>query len=144
VTELAAKLIEEEEGRVPYAYTDSMGFTTIGVGHLIDARKGGSIPDFMVNQLLEYDLDRCIGQAQTLAGWEQLNEVQRAVVLSMVFQLGIGGVKGFRKFCGALAIGNVREAAREGRDSKWWREDAPKRAERAMKMLETGLWVPKG
>ncbi len=142
MTTLAAKLIEEEEGRIPYAYPDHLGFLTIGVGHLIDARKGGRIPDFIISDLLEYDLDTCIGQARTLAGWEQLNDVQRAAVVSMVFQLGIGGVKGFRKFCGALAAGDIKGAAREGRDSKWWREDTPKRAERQMKMLESGIWVP--
>ena len=34
------KSIEDHEGRVPHAYQDHKGFWTIGVGHLIDERRG--------------------------------------------------------------------------------------------------------
>ncbi len=140
---LLRRLLIEEEGRVPHAYQDHLGYWTIGVGHLIDERKGGRLPEHIIDALLEYDMDEKIGQARTLAGFDQLNEVQQAVIISMVFQLGINGVKGFRNMCAALAMGDAKTAAAHGRDSKWWRQDTPRRAERQMRMLETGIWVPR-
>ena len=30
-----------DEGRVSHVYKDSLGYYTIGIGHLVDQRKGG-------------------------------------------------------------------------------------------------------
>jgi lysozyme len=143
VRELALQLLNEEEGRVPHAYQDHLGYWTIGVGHLIDERKGGRLPDQIINELLAYDIDEKTAQAQTLPGWEKLNEVQRAVLVSMVFQIGIDGVRGFRNMLAALAAGDLSKAAAHGRASKWARQDTPRRADRQMKMLQSGVWVPR-
>lgn len=44
-------LLELDEGRVKCAYRDSLGFWTAGVGHLVDKRRGGKLPDFLRKQL---------------------------------------------------------------------------------------------
>lgn len=144
MTSLAAKLIEEEEGRRAQPYYDSLGYVTVGVGHLCDPRRPCPMPEHVIDALLDHDLAEARESASHLPGWSRLNEVQQAVLVSMVFQIGVAGVRGFRKMLEALAAGDFRAAAREGRDSKWARADTPRRAERQMRMLETGLWVPKG
>lgn len=148
MNDLASQLVTEEEGRVPHAYQDHLGFWTIGVGHLIDVKKGGRLPDFIIDRLLDHDMAVARAVAAAIPGYKVLNDVQRAVLESMVFQLGPepfdgDGVKDFVHMLAALAMGDAKQAARDGRDSKWWREDTPQRAERQMKMLESGLWVPK-
>jgi GH24 family phage-related lysozyme (muramidase) len=45
------KLVEFHEGKIPYAYRDSLGLWTVGIGRLIDARKGAKLPAFIVEQL---------------------------------------------------------------------------------------------
>jgi lysozyme len=45
------ELTEFHEGRVLHAYRDSLGFWTIGVGRLIDARKGAKLPEHILEQL---------------------------------------------------------------------------------------------
>lgn len=40
-----------DEGRVPYAYRDSLGFWTVGVGRLIDKRKGARLPADVLERL---------------------------------------------------------------------------------------------
>ena len=35
--------LRREEGSIPHAYQDHLGFWTIGVGRLIDERKGGGL-----------------------------------------------------------------------------------------------------
>jgi lysozyme len=44
-------LLELDEGRVKCAYRDSMSFWTAGVGHLVDKRKGGKLPAFLLDRM---------------------------------------------------------------------------------------------
>lgn len=143
MSDAALQLLNEEEGRVPHVYPDHLGFWTIGVGHLVDQRKGGRLPDHIIDALLTHDIEQAETGAATLPGWDALNDVQRAVLISMVFQLGLDGVKGFRNMLAALGVGNLSKAAAHGRASKWARQDTPRRAERQMKILESGVWVPR-
>lgn len=148
MSQIARQLIEEEEGRVPHVYRDHLGYWTIGIGHLVDQRKGGRLPDPIIDALFDYDYAEKRAQAERIPGFSRLNEVQQAAIVSMVFQMGFepfdgDGFRDFRNMLAALARGDVKEAARHGRDSKWWREDTPRRAERQMRMLESGLWVPR-
>jgi len=100
--------LEHDEGKVTYAYQDSLGYWTIGVGHLIDHRKGGSIPDEIVVALLKYD---CAQKAQeldhALPWWRKLDDVRQDALLNMAFNLGVGGLLNFRHFLAALQAGST-------------------------------------
>ena len=50
-----ARLIEHE-GEILHAYPDSEGWLTIGIGHLIDKRKGGAISQRVSRLLFEDDI----------------------------------------------------------------------------------------
>jgi lysozyme len=140
------RLLVEEEDRVPYVYPDSLGFSTIGVGHLVDKRKGGGLPDEIITALLRLDIQAARAYLSHAAGESclaALNAVQIAALVSMAFQLGQHSMDGFKTFLRCLRDGDVKGAAAAGRDSLWDRQTHA-RAEREMKMLESGLWVPKG
>ena len=53
----------------------------------------------------------------------------------MMFNMGRTRLTGFKKHVAALQAGDWKEAAVEGRDSKWYRQ-VTVRAERLMKRLE--------
>ena len=89
----------------------------------------------------EWSLERKI-KAVADAGFDQCNEVRQAVLISMCFQLG--DLEGWPRFRAALAKGDYAAASQEGLNSKWAREETPLRAMRAMQMLESGTWIPKG
>lgn len=40
-----------EEGVKDTPYLDSLGYETIGIGHLMDSRKGGFLPDYAKREL---------------------------------------------------------------------------------------------
>lgn len=148
MSELVRQLLTEEEGRVLGPYFDHMGFNTFGIGHLCDARRPTPIPGQIVDLMFDYDLKDKLAQAQLIPNFRNMNEVRRAVMISMVFQLGFepfdgDGFKDFRAMLAALDIGDYKRAAVEGLDSKWAKIDTPRRAQRQMKMLETGLWLPR-
>ncbi len=148
MTDAARKLIVEEEGRRAQPYYDTKGYVTWGVGHLADPRLPCPVPEPVVNIMFDYDYSQKLAIARHIPGFAALNEVQQAVIISMVFQLGFepfdgDGIKDFTKFLAALKRGDVVAAAAEGLDSKWAKMDTPRRAQRQMKMLATGVWVPR-
>lgn len=137
MTDLSYRLISEEEGRIAHVYQDHLGYWTIGVGCLVDARKGGGLCDEAIDAQLEHDLARFRKQAESLPGYATLNEVRQAVIISMLFQLG--SLSGWPKFRKALADGDYDQAAEEGMNSTWAKQ-TPNRAQRQMHMLRTGVW----
>lgn len=145
ITEDTAKqLLSEEEGRRNQPYYDSSkyAYVTAGIGRLLDPRKRCPLPDEVVDLLFQYDFRDHARMAAMIPGFFAMNNVQQAVIISMVFQMGYDGVMGFNEMVKALKAQDWSKAAHEGLDSKWAREDSPRRARRQMEMLKTGLWVP--
>ena len=112
--------LRRDEGVVAHAYQDSLGYWTIGVGHLIDKRKGGKIPDVIIDMLLRYDIDEKIAELnEKLPWWGFLDEPSQRVIVNMAFNLGVEGLLEFKKFMDALKDGDRDRAASEMLSSKW-------------------------
>lgn len=112
--------LRRDEGVVRHAYQDTEGYWTIGVGHLIDPRKGGGLSDILIDMILHEDIRAVrIALNERLPWWsDQPEDVQR-VLANMAFNLGINGLLLFRNFLGALQSGDYALAAAEMLDSKW-------------------------
>ena len=154
-----------EEGDKPRAYKDHLGYWTIGIGRLIDPRKGGRITaeeqailiandpsrrggTIMVwtltpaerSMLLKNDVKRFTDAMADWPAWKRVQgDIPRMVAMtSMCFQLG---EKGFGKFVNTLAMiaaGRFAEAASNMLKSKWATEDTPERAIRVAAMMRNG------
>lgn len=105
-----------------YPYKDSLGFKTIGYGHLITALENfdNGISEKEADVLLEKDISTAYKQYKTLgltlpSDWEDF-------MIIMIFQLGLGGVKKFRKMLAALAVQNWPEAIVQAKDSLWYKQ----------------------
>lgn len=130
------KELEEDEGRVSYAYPDSKGYLTIGIGFLIDKKKGGRIPDAVIDFWLNYLIDEREKQLdQYIPWWRKLSDKRQRALLNISWQLGVHGLLGFPKMLAALQDGNYGEAYRQALDSKWAKADTPKRAQKVAEML---------
>lgn len=154
-----------EEGDEPRAYKDHLGYWTIGIGRLIDPRKGGRITDeertiLIANDpsrrggtimdwtltpaersmLLKNDVKRFTDAMRDWPAWKRVQgDIPRMVAMtSMCFQLG---EKGFAKFVNTLAMiaaGRFKDAATNMLLSKWAKEDTPERAARVAAMMRNG------
>ena len=112
--------LRRDEGVVEHAYQDSLGYWTIGVGHLIDKRKGGRISDVVIDMLLKLDIDEKIAELnEKLPWWGFLDEPSQRVLVNMAFNLGVGGLLKFEKFMDALKDGDRDRAALEMLSSTW-------------------------
>ena len=114
------QLLIKHEAEVNHAYQDTEGYWTIGVGHLIDERKGGSISHKISMLILADDIAEKLGQCDRAFDWfDDLNETRKIVILNMVFNMGLGNFKDFKKTISYIEDGDYDEASVEMLDSKW-------------------------
>lgn len=139
MAQVTARLLADE-GEVLHVYNDHLGFATIGVGRLIDPRRGGGITQDESRYLLRNDIRRRAVQcAQRFEWWDAINDARQGVILCMAFQLGVNGVANFKKMIAAIRNGDYYSAAREMTDSGWHRQ-TPARCERMAKIMKSGVW----
>lgn len=106
-----------------YVYKDSEGFNTIGYGHLVlkgEDFSNGLTP-IEADILLAKDIEKAKAGLQTLNLGVLPRDIEDYLII-MVFQLGLGGVKQFRKLLKAVAAGDREGIRREAVDSKWYRQ----------------------
>jgi len=128
------KLVEGYELEV---YSDSKGLLTVGVGHLLER----PYTKAEVDQFLDADLRRVRNYLNSFTFWGDLSAARRCVLLSLAFNVGISGFRGFQNMISALRLGDYKTAADELVDSKRSREDiAPWRSDLEYQMLLTGEW----
>ena len=70
--------------------------------------------------------------------WPRLTDDRRRVLANMGYQLGVGGLMGFKRMLAALERGDYEAAAREMLDSKWAKRDTPARAGRLAERMRRG------
>jgi len=135
-----AKLLESDEGRRRAVYQDHLGFWTIGVGRLIDARKGGGLSDEEIDYLLANDIrDKTADVLKALPWVATMSEARQAVVICMAFQMGVTGLLAFKSALGAMRDERYADAANGMKDSLWAKQ-TPERAKRLAYQMETGEW----
>lgn len=137
--------IISDEGVVHAIYEDHLGHPTFGIGHLITPKDpeyglpiNTPVSEERVLQVFRSDMEQverdCIG----LYGFVPFNsfpdEVQ-CILLNMMFNLGYTKLSKFVKMNAAIDRTDWKEAAKEGRDSRWYRQ-VTNRAERLMSRLE--------
>jgi lysozyme len=134
------KQLTIDEGEVLHAYQDHLGYLTIGVGRLIDKRKGGGITKEEAAYLLQNDINTRIDALQTKIPWvKELAQARQGVLVNMSFQLGVDGLLKFTRTLAYIQAGDYAAAADNMLKSKWAAQ-TPLRAERMAKQMRTGKW----
>lgn len=130
--------LDRDEGRIRHAYQDHLGFWTIGVGILIDERKGGGLDDEEIDWLLNRRIEKARASLVKRLPWvSQLDKARQDGLVNMAYQMGVDGVLGFPKMLAALQSQRWREAERQALDSKWSKQ-TPERARRIARQFATG------
>ncbi len=136
--------LRQHEGVIKHEYKDSLGYSTIGVGRLIDKRKGGGLSDDEIDYLLANDIRRSIDDLdRALPWWRTLSQVRQRVLVDMCFNLGIGNAKlgtgllGFKNTLGMIQRGEYEKAAAGMLNSRWAKQ-VKGRANRLSDMMKEG------
>jgi len=137
--DLKAK-IKEHEGFRDQVYKDSLGFATIGYGHLVlstDPYEEGVIyKKKELAKVFDSDFNIAKSNANQLIEGLPIHHQARCVIIEMVFQLGVGGVSKFKKMWEALKQNDYQTASEEMLDSRWAKQ-TPKRAEELSSVMKS-------
>lgn len=127
--------IERDEGRRSYAYRDTTGHLTIGVGRNLD---DVGLHDDEIDLMLRNDI-RAVSDSldKYLPWWRSLDEVRQRVLANMCFNLGPLRLVRFQKMLAACRAGDYADAANEMRASLWAAQ-VGQRAARLAAMMESG------
>lgn len=129
-----------DEGEVLHAYNDHLGYVTIGIGRLLDKRKGGGISKDESSYLFQNDLKKVEEDLDKNIPWNRkLDDARRGVLINMRFQLGMAGLLGFKNTLAMIERGDYVAAAKGMLNSKWATQ-TPKRAYRLSEQMRTGTW----
>jgi len=118
--------IKEHEGFRDTVYSDSLGFATIGYGHLVlptdNFVEGVTYPKEQLEVLFDKDFQIAFNSANELVDGLNLNHIAKGVIIEMCFQLGKPRVMKFKKMWEALRNNDFEEAANQMIDSAWHKQ----------------------
>lgn len=130
-------LLKKHEGLRLKPYRCSAGKLTIGYGRNLD---DVGISEEEAEMLLLNDLLTANIEVENRFLWfQELDEVRKAVVVNMIFNLGIARFSAFKKTISLIEEGSYSEAAQEMLDSRWANQ-VGSRANELSEMMRTGLW----
>ena len=123
--------IKRHEGEVLEVYEDSLGYKTLGVGHLCQPQDpeyncsiGTPVSQEVVDMYFEYDFDKHLQETIHVFGSEEafynLPEPIQHVLVNMCFNLGGTRLSKVRNMLRAWWEHNWEEMARQMQDSRWF------------------------
>lgn len=132
-----------DEGQVNEIYKDHLGYPTFGIGHLVIEKDpewgkptGTAVSSDRVIECFVNDLQTVIKDCKNLHdGWDGYPQEAKQIIANMMFNMGLTRLSKFNRHNAALQCGDWKEAAKEGRDSRWYKQ-VTNRAERLMERLE--------
>ena len=118
--------IKEHEGFRDTVYSDSLGYATIGYGHLVlptdNFVEGVTYSKEQLEVLFDKDFQIAFNSANELVDGLDLNHIAKGVIIEMCFQLGKPRVMKFKKMWEALRNNDFEEAANQMIDSAWHKQ----------------------
>jgi lysozyme len=132
------KQLKKHEGLELKPYKCTSNKLTIGIGRNLE---DVGISEIEAEYLLMNDLDTYMTAAKTYGWYNGLNDARKAVIVSMLFNMGQTNFNKFLKMKQALDVGDFSEAAKQMLSSKWAKQ-VKGRAVELSKQMETGKWQP--
>lgn len=138
--------LEQDEGFRPFAYDDGdgqpvvpgkvmVGHVTIWFGLCLEQGRVPQLPATMPREALRYVAEGKWLELLMREPWmESLPENTQLGLAMMAYQMGAGGVLGFKRMVAALRAGDFEAAETHALDSNWARQ-TPARAKRVAALL---------
>ena len=131
--ELCKQDIKRHEGEVLEIYEDSLGYKTLGIGHLCQPEDpeykwevGTKVSQEIVDMYYESDFDKHYKEAIHVFGseedFEKLPEVIQRVLVNMCFNLGGSRLSKFRNMLKACRNHDWKEMSVQMEDSRWFNQ----------------------
>ena len=141
--------IKRHEGEVLEIYEDSLGYKTLGVGHLCQPQDpeytwevGTPVKQEVVDLYYEDDFDKHYREAMhiygTVPSFNRLPETIQHVLVNMCFNLGGTRLSKFKNMLKACKAGDWKQMAVEMEDSRWFNQVGGRSRELQMMVIGVG------
>jgi lysozyme len=127
----------EDVGLYPEERDRILGRTGLSRSQVINILEERGITKDEALYMLDNDIAGYTKDVEQFPWFKYLDPVRQKIIVDMCFNLGLAGLKKFRKMIGHLEAGAYSNAAEEMKDSKWYWE-AGNRSRRLVKMMATG------
>lgn len=149
------KILEMDEGLELTLYKDTLNYYTIGIGHLLTKENsmtkaieildeqvgrstGGHITKEEAYSLFKQDIKNTLDLIEKSSiinpVFESLSPIRRLGLISMVYQMGIRGVEGFKNSLKFMSEGKWDMVERNLKLSLWYKQ-TPNRALRVVNII---------
>ena len=128
------KELTRDEGMRKKPYHCTADKLTIGIGRNLD---DVGISEEEAQFLLKNDIKRAVEDAKKFVWYDDLSPARKRVIINMLFNIGLGRFKQFKKTIQYISVGDYSSAAVEMLDSRWANQVGV-RAKRLSKMMKEG------
>jgi lysozyme len=128
--------IKGHEGLRLYEYKDSLGYSTIGYGHL-NTEGYDKITKQEAEKLFDQDYEEHKEMAKAIPEYNDLDPVRKSSLLNLIYNLGPNGFLNFKKTRQLLKEGKYLEAGKELLNSTYAKQ-VGKRSTEVAQVLATG------
>ena len=147
--EILKEQIKRHEGEVLEVYEDSLGYLTLGVGHLIQKSDpeygqpaGTPVSQEVVDMYYADDFDKHVEETIHVCEnnnivFDALPENIQHVLVNMCFNLGANRLGKFRNMLYAVSTSDWKEMANQMEDSRWFGQVGRRSVELQQMVLET-------
>lgn len=147
--EVLKEQIKRHEGEVLEVYEDSLGYLTLGVGHLIQKSDpeygqpaGTPVSQEVVDMYYADDFDKHVEETIHVCEnnnivFDALPENIQHVLVNMCFNLGANRLGKFRNMLYAVSTSDWKEMANQMEDSRWFGQVGRRSVELQQMVLET-------
>jgi lysozyme len=137
------KPYDDKTGKTVRPGDELQGKLTIGVGRNLTDR---GISTSEMNTLLNADILKAEAAARAYDFYADLGEPRQAVVVSMIFNLGVAGFAKFRRTHKLIRAGKYEQASMEmvtdrHGNTNPWAEQVGDRALHLAQIMRTGQWI---
>jgi lysozyme len=139
-TQLETKLIEHE-GIKRFAYQDTVGKLTIGIGRNIDDKGGKGLSTDECWYLLRNDIRDCRNELKDYDWYKGLDKVRSDAIVELCFNLGISGLLEFKDMLNALLLKQYTAAGSALKSSKWYGQVGKTRGDDLVFRIRNGQYL---
>jgi lysozyme len=107
------------EGTKQFAYPDSLGYWSIGIGRCIDKRIGVGLTLDEQLYLLNNDIARCRKELLIQPFYKSQDKVRQDVLIELCFNMGLPNLLKFIKMLAAFRNMDYKSASLELKNSLW-------------------------
>lgn len=134
------KSIIRHEGEKRFAYKDSLGYWTIGIGRNIDAKSKRGLSDDEISMLLDNDIALCKSQIEGYTWYKNQDKVRQEALIELCFNLGVDRLLLFKNMLLHMTVKDYNNAAIQLANSKWATQVQPERVTNLIYRIRKGAY----